>query len=340
MNLTRFPRRRYSRPTPIEKLDRLSKALNGPEIYIKRDDLLELAGGGNKTRKLEFVVADALSKGCDTLITCGAIQSNHCRLTLAAARREGMACRLVLEERVAGTYDPKASGNNLLYHLLGADEIRIFPKGISEEEEMGKVAAEVIAAGGKGYIVDGSNADPISGLGYVLCAQETLGQLLDMGLHLDHVVTPSGSSGTHAGFLAGLLGMNEERVLVHGINVRRDKAAQEERIRKVTEGVLDLLDIRRDVPTELVRADDAYLGPGYALTDEGTLEAINMTAKLEGILLDPVYSGKAMAGLMGMIRKGTLKQGEKVLFLHTGGSPALYAYKDLFFDPSRVRSYF
>lgn len=330
MDLTIFPRRRYSRPTPIEKLDHLSKALNGPEIYIKRDDLLELAGGGNKTRKLEFMLGDAIAKGYDTIITCGAIQSNHCRLTLAAARKEGLKCCLVLEERVPGSYDPMASGNNLLFQLLGADEIIVFPNGIDEEEEMEKVAEKVAAKGGKGYMIDGSNANALSSLGYVQCAQETLFQLVDMGVHIDHVVTPSGSAGTHGGFLAGLLGMHADQIKVHGINVRRKRDPQLKRISGVVEETLELLGIRRDIPKEAIRSDDSYLGPGYSLPGDDTLEAISMLANLEGILLDPIYSGKAMAGLIGMVRKGDFVKGEKILFLHTGGSPALYAYKDLF----------
>ena len=339
MNLTRFPRRRYSRPTPVQKLERLSKALQGPDIYIKRDDLLELAGGGNKTRKLEFMVADALQKGCDTLITCGAIQSNHCRLTLAAARQEGMRCHIILEERVAGTYDTFGSGNNLLFHLLGADSITVHPQGINEEEEMEKLLARTAAEGGRGYIVDGSNANGMSALGYVQCAEETLEQLLDMGVFIDHVVTPSGSAGTHGGFLAGLLAMSAGQTRVHGINVRRGREEQLRRIRTVIEEAFALLGVNMPVPDDAVRSDDAYLGPGYAIPGEDTLEAIFMLARLEGILVDPVYTGKAMAGLIGKIRKGEFKRGENVLFLHTGGSPALYAYKDILLrDAAGVRT--
>ena len=339
MNLTRFPRRRYSRPTPIQKLERLSRVLDGPAIYIKRDDLLELAGGGNKTRKLEFTVADALAKGCDTLITCGAIQSNHCRLTLAAARQEGMRCHIILEERVPKTYDTFGSGNNLLFHLLGADSITVYPQGINEEEEMEKLAAKVSAEGGKGYILDGSNANGMSALGYVQCAQETLEQLLDMGVFIDHVVTPSGSAGTHGGFLAGLLAMNAGQTQVHGINVRRGREEQLPRIRAVTQEVLALLGAAVAVPDAAVRSDDSYLGPGYAIPGEDTLEAIFMLARLEGILVDPVYTGKAMAGLIGKVRKGEFSKHEKILFLHTGGAPALYAYKDLLLrDAAKART--
>ena len=329
MNLTRFPRRRYSRSTPIRKLERLTQELGGPDIYIKRDDLLELAGGGNKTRKLEFMVADALEKGCDSLITCGAIQSNHCRLTLAAAKQEGMRCHIILEERVAGAYDTYASGNNLLFHLLGADSITVFAQGINEEEEMAKLAQQVADEGGKGYIVDGSNANGLSALGYMQCAQETLEQLLDMGLYVDHVVTPSGSAGTHGGFLAGLLAMSAGRTQVHGINVRRGKAEQLTRIRSVVQEALSLIGSEATIPEEAIRSDDGYLGPGYAIPGKDTLEAIFLLARLEGILVDPVYTGKAMAGLIGKVRKKEFRKGENILFLHTGGVPAIYAYKDV-----------
>ena len=188
MDLTRFPRRRYTEGyTPIEKLQRFSGALGGPEIYIKRDDLLGLTGGGNKTRKLEFVVADALAKGCDTLVTCGAVQSNHCRLTLSAAVKEGLHCRLVIEERVPGTYDPRASGNNFLFRLLGAETIKVMPGGIDEVAEMEKMAQEAEAEGRKPYIIDGSNASALSALGYVACAQELTAQLFGKGVtHRPH----------------------------------------------------------------------------------------------------------------------------------------------------------
>ena len=161
MNLARFPRRRYTQGfTPIEPMRRLSSALDGPALYIKRDDLLGLAGGGNKTRKLEFLVAEALAEGADTLITCGAPQSNHCRLTLAAAAREGLRCRLIIEERVPGTFDPKALGNNLLFEIMGADVVRAVPLGTDLGAEMEKEAAAVAAAGGQAYVIPGGGSNP------------------------------------------------------------------------------------------------------------------------------------------------------------------------------------
>ena len=202
MQLSKFPRRRYTPgPTPIERLDRLSGLLGGPEIWIKRDDLLGLAAGGNKTRKLEFLVADALSRGADTLITVGAVQSNHCRLTLAAAVKEGLKCRLVLEQRVPGSYDPKASGNNFLFDLLGVEAVTVVELGADLEAAMQAVADELSAEGRKGYVIPGGGSNALGALGYVACAQEVLGQGFEADLAFDHLVCASGSAGTHAGLL-------------------------------------------------------------------------------------------------------------------------------------------
>ena len=173
MHLARFPRRRYTPGwTPLEKLERLSALLGGPTLYIKRDDLLGLAGGGNKTRKLEFLVADALAKGADTLVTCGAVQSNHCRLTLAAAAKEGLKCRLVLEERVPNSYDPDATGNNFLFRLLGVEAVTVVQSGVDLAAEMQRVADDVAALGRKAYVIPGGGSNPIGALGYVSCAEE------------------------------------------------------------------------------------------------------------------------------------------------------------------------
>jgi D-cysteine desulfhydrase len=223
MNLAIFPRRRYTEgETPLEFLPRLSQAIGGPNIFIKRVDLLGLTSGGNKTRKLEFLVADALSKGADTLITCGAVQSNHCRLTLSTAVKEGLKCRLVLEERVAGSYHADASGNNFLFRLLGVEKITVVPGGSNMMDEMNKVAAEVAREGRRGYIIPGGGSNPIGATGYVACAQEIQAQLFSKGLNIDRLVTPSGSTGTHAGLVVGFSGCNMNIPIV-GIGVSRDK---------------------------------------------------------------------------------------------------------------------
>ncbi|MBS3780113.1 MAG: D-cysteine desulfhydrase family protein, partial [Desulfovermiculus sp.] len=209
MDLARFPRRRYTPgKTSLEFLPNFTKALNGPNIYIKRDDLLGLTSGGNKTRKLEFLVADALAQGADTLITCGAIQSNHCRLTLAAAVKEGLKCRLVLEERVPKSYNPQASGNNFLFRLLGTEKIEVMPGGSDMMAAMEKEADKLAAEGRKGYIIPGGGSNSIGATGYVACAQELQEQFFDQGLVIDRLVVASGSTGTHAGLLTGFVGCN------------------------------------------------------------------------------------------------------------------------------------
>ena len=324
MNLARFPRRRYTKGrTPIEKLPRLSAELGGPTIYIKRDDLLGLAAGGNKTRKLEFLVADALAQGADTLVTCGAVQSNHCRLTLSAAAVEGMKCRLVLEERVPGSYSEDASGNNFLFHLLGVESVRVVPAGSDMAAEMEAVADEVQSAGRKPYVIPGGGSNPIGATGYVACAQEILTQTFEEGLSIDRVVTASGSSGTHAGLVTGLYG----DIPVVGIDVSRPKDAQEELVYDLVEATAERVG-RGSIPRDAILCFDEYVGPGYSLPTPEMAEAVQMLARLETILLDPVYTGKTMAGLIGLTRKGFFKNDENVLFIHTGGSPALYAYRD------------
>lgn len=333
MNLARFARRRYTdpaHPTPIEKLSRLSAELGGPTVYFKRDDLLMgLAGGGSKVRKLEFLVAEALSQGADTLITTGAVQSNHCRLTLAAAVREGMRCRLVLEERVPGSYDPAASGNNFLYRLLGAEKIRVVPAGADLMAEMEAEAAEVAALGRKAYVIPGGGSNPVGATGYVACAEEILYQAFQQGIRIDWVVCASGSAGTHAGLLVGFWG-NRSGIPVIGISVRNTKAEQESLVWNLANRTAEHVGLRGEIPREQVVCFDEYVGPGYSLPTPGMVEAVKMVARTEAILLDPVYTGKAMAGLIDLIRRGYFARTDNVLFVHTGGSPALFAYLDAF----------
>ncbi len=329
MNLARFHRCRYTpTPTPIEPLRHLSEHLGGPDIYIKRDDLLGLAGGGNKTRKLEFLVAEALEQGADTLITVGAVQSNHCRLTLAAANKEGLKCRLVLEERVPGSYKPDASGNNFLYGLLGAEKVTVVRGGDDFVRTMEAEADALAAVGRKGYIIPGGGSNALGALGYAACAQEIGAQCFDMGLSFDHLVCASGSGGTHAGLVAGLFGLSSD-LPVTGISVRAERAAQEAKLHTLAQEVVGKLGIRAELPTRALRVYDDYVGEGYSLPTEGMVEAVKLFARLEGVLLDPVYTGKAAAGLIDLVQRGYFGSGERVLFLHTGGAPALYAYQDI-----------
>ena len=328
MNLSRFPRRRYTYgSTPIEKLSRLTSVLGGPTIYIKRDDLLGLASGGNKTRKLEFLVADALSKGADTLITCGAVQSNHCRLTLAAAAKEGLKCHLVLEERVPGSYDPKGSGNNFLFRLLGVDGLKVVSGGSDMDAAMVETAAELESTGLKPYVIPGGGSNSVGALGYVSAALEVLSQSFEEDLQFDCVLTASGSSGTHAGLVTGFEGA-QAGIPVIGISVRQTKEAQEELVFSLVEKTAEQLSLGHQISRDSVECFGDYVGPGYSLPTPEMAEAVRMFASLEGVLLDPVYTGKAAAGLIDLARNGHFSKKDKVLFVHTGGSPALYAYQD------------
>ncbi len=326
MNLARFARRRYTEGvTPLEAIPRFSAAVGGPNIFIKRDDLLGLSAGGNKTRKLEFLVADALAQGADTLITCGAVQSNHCRLTLAAAVKEGLRCRLVLEERVPDSYKVDASGNNFLYRLLGVESIRVVPGGSDMSQEMSRVAEELAAEGRKGYVIPGGGSNPIGATGYVACAEEILAQLFDRHIRIDQIVCASGSAGTHAGLVAGFYG-NSSNMPVIGIDVSRPKDLQEKIVYELALKTAAHVGVHSEIPRDAVLCFGEYVGPGYSLSTPAMAEAVRLLARTEGILLDPVYTGKAMAGLIDLSRKGYFKKSENILFVHTGGSPALYAY--------------
>jgi D-cysteine desulfhydrase len=306
-------------------LPRFTEAIGGPDIYIKRDDLLGLTAGGNKTRKLEFLVADALEQKADTLITCGAVQSNHCRLTLAAAVKEGLKCRLVLEERVPGSYNPDASGNNFLFRLLGVEKIEIVAAGSDMGSAMEKVADDLAKEGRRGYIIPGGGSNAIGATGYVSCAQEIQTQLFEKGLNIDRLCVASGSAGTHAGLLTGFLGCNMNIPIV-GIGVSRDPEDQDPLVHKVAVETAARVGVNQEIPRDAVVTFGDYWRPKYSVPNQKMVEAVNIMAKTEGILLDPVYTGKAMAGMIDLCRKGYFKKGEKVLYVHTGGSPALYAY--------------
>ena len=335
MDLSRFPRRRYTtHPTPLEPMPRFSQALaascpggQGPELWIKRDDMLGLFPGGNKTRKLEFLVADALAQGADTLITCGAPQSNHCRITLAAAVKEGLKCRFVIEERVPHSYNDDASGNHFMFRLMGVEAITVVPGGSNMAQAMQAEAEQLLAQGRKGYIIAGGGSNAIGGLGYAACAQELQQQWFDQGVSFDRVVVGSGSSGTHGGLLAGFLG-NHIQVPIVGVGVSRDPADQEPLVHREAQAVLDLIGIPMTVPREAVVSVGGYWQPKYSIPNDKMVEAVQLLARTEGILLDPVYTGKIMAGLIGLARQGFFKPKERVLFLHTGGLPSLHAYEN------------
>ncbi|MBI4182741.1 MAG: D-cysteine desulfhydrase [Proteobacteria bacterium] len=326
MLLSRFPRLRFAHlPTPLEPMPNLSRLLGGPALYIKRDDCTGLATGGNKTRKLEFLMADALAKGADTILTQGALQSNHARQTVAAATRLGLACELLFEKRVKGPDDDYLrSGNVFLDRLYGA-RTREYPADTDMNKALEEVAEEVRKKGGKPYVVPGGGSNPVGALGYVNCAIELVTQANDMGLRIDRVVHATGSAGTQAGLVTGLEAIRSG-IPVLGIGVRAPRAKQEENVYRLCQATAEFLGVKGAVARETVVANSDYVGGGYGVPTEGMIEAVKLTARHEAILLDPVYSGKAMAGLIDLVRKGEFKGSETVVFLHTGGSVGLFAY--------------
>lgn len=326
MHLSRFPRVFLAHlPTPLERLDRLSRELGGPEIWIKRDDCTGLSTGGNKTRKLEFLMAEALEQSAEVVITQGATQSNHARQTAAFAAKLGMKCHILLEDRT-GSQDANynLNGNVLLDHLHGATTEKR-PGGADMQPEMEAVAEQLRADGRKVYVIPGGGSNPTGALGYVNCAFELLAQANDRGLVIDHLVTATGSAGTHAGLITGLKAMNAQIPLL-GFGVRAPKDKQEQNVYDLAVKTADKLGCPNVVAREDVVADCDYVGSGYGVPRADTLEAIRMFAELEAILLDPVYTGKAAAGLIDYCRKGRFKKGERVVFLHTGGAAALFGY--------------
>lgn len=332
MHLAAFPRVRLGHfPTPLEFMPNLTKLLDGPNLYIKRDDCTGLATGGNKTRKLEFLVAQAIEQGADTLITQGAVQSNHARQTAAAAARVGMKCKILLEQRVTNASEEyEESGNVLLDRLMGGDIVARFPAGTNMQQEMENLAAELRSAGGKPYIIPGGGSNPVGALGYVACAQELLTQSFETGLRIDQVVHATGSTGTQAGLVVGLRASNSG-IPVYGVSVRAPKAKQEENVWNLVQATMDYMGLpAASVDRSDVVANSDYVGEGYGLPTDSMVEALRLAAEHEAILLDPVYSGKGMAGLIDLIRTGHFKKGENVVFVHTGGAVGLYGYRQLF----------
>jgi L-cysteate sulfo-lyase len=325
MHLARFPRVRLAHlPTPLEPLPRLSEAL-GIDLWIKRDDCTGLAGGGNKTRKLEFLLGDALEQGADTLVTQGAVQSNHVRQTAAAAAAHGLHCDIILEARTGSkANDYLNNGNVLLDRMFGAT-LRTVPRDTDMVAELETTAEAVRARGGRPYVIPGGGSNAIGALGYVDCAREIVVQADELDLPVDHIVTATGSAGTHAGLVAGLAVMGAD-IPVLGIGVRAPKVRQEANVLKLAQQTAALLGRPDAVTPDMVVADCDYVGEGYGLVDEAVIEALKLAARTDAILLDPVYTGKAMKGLIALARSGRF-QGETVVFLHTGGAQGLFGYQ-------------
>ena len=330
MNLAKFPRVKLCQaPTPLELLPNLTRHLGGPQIWMKRDDLTGMGLGGNKVRKLEFLAGDALDRGADHLVTQGAVQSNHVRQTAAVAAKLGLRCTAVLEHRIE-TNDSAYlnSGNVLLDRLLGT-AIEYRPGGSDMQAAIEEVGARLQQDGAKPYLIPGGGSNPVGALGYAAVALELLVQANEMGLRIDRLVHATGSAGTQAGLVAGLHALSSP-VRVLGIGVRNPRDKQEAAVLKLAQATAAHLGLDRPVPAEAVEANCDYVGPGYGHPTPGMIEAVQMVARTEGIFLDPVYSGKGMAGLIDLIRRGAFTGEHNVVFLHTGGSPSLFGYVDAF----------
>ena len=337
MHLSRFPRLHFAHlPTPLEPMKRLSEHLGGPNLWIKRDDCTGLSSGGNKTRKLEFLMADAVEKKADTIITQGATQSNHARQTTAIAAKLGMECHVLLEDRT-GSEDPAYvyNGNVLLDQLHGST-ISKRPGDTDMNAAMEDLATQLRDDGKNPYIIPGGGSNEIGALGYVNAAIELMTQANDQSLRIDHLVHATGSSGTQAGLVLGMEGMNSG-IPVYGVGVRAPKQKQEEMVFGLAQRTAEYMGLRADViQRERVVANSDYVGDGYGLPTDAMVEAVKMMAQFEGILLDPVYSGKGFSGLIDLIRKGHFKKGENVVFLHTGGSISLFGYPEIFDLPGYI----
>ena len=326
MLLSRFPRVHLAhRNTPLEFLPRLTKQLGGPNIYVKRDDCTGLASGGNKTRKLEFLMADALQLGADTVITQGAVQSNHARQTAAAAAKLGLKCELLFENRILNPdSDYLESGNVFLDHMFDANT-RDYPAGTDMNAAMEEVAGQLRSRGDRPYIIPGGGSNEVGALGYVDCAMEILSQANEQQLRVDHVVHATGSAGTQAGLVAGLQATNSN-IPVLGIGVNAPREIQEERVFQLAQKTAAYIGAEGVVAREDVVANCDYIGEGYGIPTQAMREALLLLARLEGLLFDPVYSGKGLAGMLDLIGKGHFAKGDNIVFIHTGGSVGLFGY--------------
>lgn len=325
-------------PTPLEPMARLSAELGGARLFVKRDDCTGLALGGNKTRKLEFLMAEALAAGADSVITAGGVQSNHVRQTAAAAAKLGLIAHLVLTRNVPPDANREKdgydrTGNILLDRLLGA-EIQILPAGSDRDAAMAEIATKLRAAGGHPYVIPLGGSNATGALGYALCARELSIQAEALCGGLDAIVLASSSGGTQAGLIAGLVALDHPARVI-GVDVDGDREKTAAAVREVAAAVAERLGLDADEVVARIDVVSGYGGPGYGLPTPEMRRAVELAAQCEGLLLDPVYSGKAMAGLMGMIAEGRFAAGERVVFLHSGGAPALFAYRSVFEDIDR-----
>jgi len=326
MQIGKLPRvKLVNLPTPLEEMPRLSKVLGGPRLWIKRDDYTGLAFGGNKARKMEFVMADAISKKADVVITTGDAQSNHARVTTAAAAKLGMKTILILHEEKPKEYD----GNLLLDDILGAD-IRFIHAEMGEISSiMKEIAKELENEGYAPYIIPSGASYPMGSVGYVNASLELLIQANEMGIEVNYIVHAVGSGGTQAGLVLGNKAL-KTKIKVLGISVGPSKVSLARHTATIADGTSKLLGLDTSVtPNEVMIIDD-YVEEGHGVLTQGVIDAIKLVAKTEGILLDPVYTGKAMMGLMDLLKRGYFNEKEHIVFVHTGGTPAIFAYKNEF----------
>ncbi len=339
MNLARFPRIRLGHfPTPLEPMERLTKHLRAsgpcPTLWIKRDDATGLSTGGNKTRKLEYLMAEAVALGADIVLTQGATQSNHARQTAAACAKLGLDCRILLEDRTGYTDAAYTRSANVMMDLLHGATITRRPGGTDMVAAMDTEAERLRGEGRTAYVIPGGGSNPVGALGYVTAALELVNQANEIGLRVDHLVHATGSAGTQAGLVAGLVGLNAGINLL-GIGTRAPKDRQEANVLALARRTADHIGLPADtIRAEHVRANCDYVGQGYGIPTEGMVAAVKLLAEQEGILLDPVYSGKGMAGLLDLIRKGEFPSDENLVFLHTGGQVGLFGYPDAFDLPA------
>lgn len=321
-----------SLPTSFYKMANLTEIMGGPDIYIKRDDVMDLAHGGNKTRKLEYVFADALSKGADCVITMGGIQSNHVRQTISGAARLGLESHAILNIPVPEMKDALLMSGNYLMDVIMDGKIHIVD-GSDDDciAKMQSVKADLIATGKTPYIVPMGASDGIGSLGYMACARELMIQWENAEVTPSHIFVGTGSCGTHGGLLAGLRYFGNKTTKVIGVSVSQIEERKVADVKDILKQINDVIEL----PDNLINDDDiivkdAYYGKAYAYPTDEANEAVKLLAKTEGILLDPVYTGKCMAGMIDMIKKGDLDDARDIVFLHTGGAPALHPYAEYF----------
>ncbi|MBG73826.1 MAG: D-cysteine desulfhydrase [Chloroflexi bacterium] len=334
MQLSKYPRvKLIHSPTPLEYLENLTKHLGGPDIYIKRDDCTGLAFGGNKSRKLEFLIGDALKNKADVVITAGAVQSNHCRQTAAAATKFGMECIIVAKPSWSKEYN----GNLFLDELLGAklvlleEDNEALDQGgkLSMEETIENLMADLKTKGKNPYYIPVGGSNSIGSLGYISMTMELIAQANEMGIEIGSMVAASGSGGTQTGMILGA-DVEKSGIQTVGMAISSDATVVIPKLKDLCNQTSEYYELGLSYEEKDIIFNDNYIGEGYGIPSEEMIEAVKLLARKEGIILDPVYSGKAFAGMVDLIKKGYFDKSKAVVFIHTGGTPALFVYSDSF----------